>query len=62
MGLLMLYVAVRQQLHISSTRRDHCQTCHQTILLAYRLKIIRVGLQPQRNNKLDIIRSSHDHS
>jgi len=27
----MLYVAVSEQLHVSSTRCDHCQTCHQTI-------------------------------
>jgi len=31
-GLFMLYVAVSERLHVSSTRCDHCQTCLQTIL------------------------------
>jgi len=31
-GLLKLYVAVSEQLHVSSTRCDYCWTCHQTIL------------------------------
>jgi len=43
----MLYVAVSEQLQVSPTRCDHCRTCHQTILLAYQLKIIRVVLQSQ---------------
>jgi len=29
----MLYVAVSERLHVSSTRCDNCRTCHQTILL-----------------------------
>jgi len=29
----MLYVAISERLHVSSTRCDHCRTCHQTILL-----------------------------
>ena len=41
----MLYVAVSVQLHISSTRCNHCRTIHQTILLACQLKIIRLVLQ-----------------
>jgi len=28
---VMLYVAINKRLHISSTRCDHCQSCHQTI-------------------------------
>jgi len=43
----MLYVVVSKRLHVSSTRCDHCRTCHQTILLACQLKIITVVLQPQ---------------
>jgi len=42
----MLYVAVSKQLHVSSTQCDHCRTCHQTILLACQLKIIRLLLHP----------------
>jgi len=40
----MLYVAVNEQLHVSSTRCYHCRTCHQKILLACQLKIIGVAL------------------
>jgi len=29
----MMYVAISKQLQVSSTRCDHCQTRHQTILL-----------------------------
>jgi len=41
----MLYVAVSERLHVSPTRCDHSQTCHQTILLACQLKISGVVLQ-----------------
>jgi len=44
-SLFMLYVAISERVHISSTRCDHCRT-----LLAYQLKIFRVVLQPQHNN------------
>jgi len=30
----MLYVAVSERLHVSSTRCDHCQTCYETILFS----------------------------
>jgi len=43
----MSYVAVNEQLHVSYWRCDHCQTCHQTILLACQLNIITVVLQLQ---------------
>jgi len=45
----MLYVDVSERLHISCTRSEHCRTCHQTLLLARQLKIIRVVLQLQQN-------------
>jgi len=45
----MLYVAISERLDVSSTRCDHCRTCHQTILLACQLKIIWVVLQLQHN-------------
>jgi len=48
--VFMLYFAVSERFHVSSTTCDHCQTCHQTILLACQLKIIRVVVQPQHNN------------
>jgi len=43
----MLYVAVSKRLHVSSTRRKHCWTCHQTILFTCQLKIFGVLLQLQ---------------
>jgi len=46
----MLHAAVSGRLRVSSTRCDHCRTCHQTILLACQLKIIRVVLQMQHNS------------
>jgi len=47
-----IYVASchKQTTNVSSTRCDHCQTCHRTISLAYRLKVITVVLQLQHNN------------
>jgi len=27
----MLYVAISKRLHVSTTRWNHCQTCHRTI-------------------------------
>jgi len=50
----MTYVAISKQLQVSSTRCDHCRTCHQTILLVCQLKIFRVVLHPQHNNELNI--------
>jgi len=46
-GLFMLYVAVSEQRHVSSTRCDHCRTWHQTILSPCLLNIITAVLQPQ---------------
>jgi len=33
----MLYVAVSKELHVSSTRCDHCQTYHQTVFVDWKL-------------------------
>jgi len=57
-----VYVAVSKQLHVSSTRCNHCRTCHQTILKACQLKIIKVMLQLQRTNYLSIIQWSNNDS
>jgi len=58
----MTYVAISKQLQVSSTRCDHCRTCHQTILLACQPKIITAVLQPQHKNKLNTIQSSNNRS
>jgi len=49
----MLYVVVSEQLHVKSTRCDHCSACNQRTLLPGQLEIITVVLQ--RNNELNII-------
>jgi len=41
----MLYGAIIERLHVSSTTCDHCWTCHQTIILACQLKLFTVVLQ-----------------
>jgi len=46
-GVFMLCVTLSERLHVSSTKCDHCRTCHQTILVPCQLKIIPVLLQPQ---------------
>jgi len=55
----MLYVAVSERLHLSSTTCDHCRTFQQTILLACQLKFFfGIVLQPQHNNWKTTITSS----
>jgi len=41
----MLYVAIIERLHVSSTRCDHYRSCHQTISFTCQLKIFGVELQ-----------------
>jgi len=58
----MLYFAISERLHVSSTICGNCQTCHQTISIAGQLQIIRLMLQLQHNTYLDIMQSSNNHS